>query len=232
MENPIKTNYYLKSLETLKTLEPSVSKPRLLLHACCGPCSTFPLVFLCEYFQVTIYYNNSNIYPRAEYDLRLEELQKFVTSFEKDFSFHVDLIIPTYDNENYNRSLEPFADEPEGQHRCQICYSKRMREAYDFAEENGYDYFTTVMTISRQKNSQILNEIGMKLAENHPKTKYFYSDFKKNKGLEKVKEMKEKYEMYQQFYCGCKYSYEAYQTRLENRKNNTKNEQKTDGKNH
>lgn len=226
MENKPKINYYLQSLETLKTLDGQATKPRLLLHACCGPCSTFPLVFLCEYFDVTIYYNNSNIYPESEYHLRLEELKKFVVAFEQDFSHHIELIIPNYENEPFTRVLEPFKDEPEGHHRCQICYAKRMGEAYDFAEANGYEYFTTVMTISRQKNSQILNEIGLKLEQKHPKTKYFYSDFKKNKGLEKVKEMKEKYEMYQQLYCGCKFSYEAYQTKLENRKNEEKNDPK------
>ena len=89
-----------------------------------------------------------------------------------------------------------------------ICYRKRMGEAYDYAEENGFDYFTTVMTISRQKNSLILNSIGKELEAKHSKTKYFYSDFKKDDGIEKGKALRDKYGLYQQLCCGCKYTYE------------------------
>jgi predicted adenine nucleotide alpha hydrolase (AANH) superfamily ATPase len=88
-------NYYLMSLKELEAL-PKDPKPRLLLHACCGPCSTFPLTFLCSHFDVTIYYNNSNIYPEAEYLRRLEELKKFLGYFERDYGFSVKLIVPPY----------------------------------------------------------------------------------------------------------------------------------------
>lgn len=202
-------NYYKKSLQILDKLPQNPDKPRLLLHACCGPCSTFPLTFLCKYFDVTIYYNNSNIFPKEEYVRRLEELEKFLGYFEKDYGYHVELIIKDYDNEKYNKILEPLKDLPEGKERCFLCYESRMSEAYDFAEKNKFDFFTTVMTISRQKNSQILNKIGEKLEKNHVYTRYFYSDFKKNKGIDIAREMRIHYELYQQLYCGCKFSYEA-----------------------
>ena len=113
------TNYYLESLQELDAL-PKENKPRLLLHACCGPCSCFPLTFLCPHFEVTIYFNNSNIYPQTEYERRLGELKKFLGYFERDYGYHVNLIVTSYDNENYNKDLEPYAALPEGQERCFI----------------------------------------------------------------------------------------------------------------
>lgn len=199
-------NYYKKSLKELETL-PVSPKPTLLLHACCGPCSCFPLTFLCPHFAVTIYYNNSNIYPESEYIRRLDELKKLLAYFKRDYGYEVALLVPPYDNDAYNKDLEPYAALPEGQTRCFICYRKRMSEAYDYAEKNGYDYFTTVMTISRQKDSQVINKIGKELEMNHLKTKYFYSDFKKNKGIDIGQEMRKHYDLYNQLYCGCKYTY-------------------------
>ena len=202
-----KINYYLKSREILSNLGDFPAKPKLLLHACCGPCSAFPLLDLCPHFDVTIFFNNSNIYPSNEYQRRLDELKKFLGYFERDYGFKVNLIVTEYDNEKYNVDLEPYAELPEGQIRCFICYEKRMDEAYKFASKNGYDFFTTVMTISRQKNSQILNQIGEKLSVKYPNVKYFFSDFKKNKGIDVGREMRIKYDLYNQLYCGCKYTY-------------------------
>lgn len=203
-----KINYYKKSVETIENLPKKGKKPSLLLHACCGPCSTFPLTFLCPHFDVTIFFNNSNIYPSEEYQRRLDELKKFLEFFKKDYGFDVKIIETKYDNEKYNLDLEKYADEPEGKTRCLICYEKRMDEAFNFANENGYDFFTTVMTISRQKNSQILNEIGAKLQQKYVKTKYFHSDFKKQKGIDEARYLTLHYELYKQLYCGCKYTYE------------------------
>ena len=203
-----KINYYLISEEEIKKVDLLKKKPTLLLHTCCGPCSTFPLTYLCPHFNVTIFFNNSNIYPSQEYERRLDELRKFLILFEKDYGYKVNLIVRPYDNEKYNESLEPYKDIPEGGLRCFICYEKRMDEAYNYASKNGYDYFTTVMSVSRQKNSQKINEIGQKLSLKYPNTKYFYSDFKKNDGGLKARNMRIHYNLYQQLYCGCKYSYE------------------------
>ena len=214
-----KINYYLVSLEELKEVK---GKPKMLLHACCGPCSTFPLLFLCPHFDVTIYYNNSNIFPSSEYLRRLEELKKFLSFFKRDYGYDVKLIIPTYDNDSYNFFLKQFEGEKEGGPRCFACYEKRMGEAYDYASNNGDDYFTTVMTISRQKNSQKLNEIGKKLEARYPNTKYFYSDFKKNKGQDKAREMRIFYNLYNQQYCGCYLSYREYLERIKNKQKDFK----------
>ena len=203
-----KVNYYQKSLQILEEIKDLPQKPKLLLHACCGPCSTYPLTFLCPHFDVTIMYNNSNIYPKQEYERRRDELIKFLDFFKADYGYKVKVIEIPYDNDGYNKDLEPYKDQPEGLKRCFICYEKRMRQAYDYAEKNGYDFFTTVMTISRQKNSQKLNEIGEKLSKDHKKTRYFFSDFKKNKGIDIAREMRIHYDLYQQLYCGCKYTYE------------------------
>jgi epoxyqueuosine reductase len=214
-----KNNYYKKSNQILDNLKGLPTKPKLLLHACCGPCSTFPLTYLCPNFEVTIFFNNSNIYPENEYVRRLEELKKFLGYFKRDYGYEVKLIITKYDNEKYNVDLEPYKDLPEGETRCFICYEKRMNEAYEYASKNDFDYFTTVMTISRQKNSQILNAIGEKLSQKYPNVKYFYSDFKKNKGIDMAREMRIKYDLYQQLYCGCKYTYAKGLKKEEEKKN-------------
>ncbi|MBQ0009280.1 MAG: epoxyqueuosine reductase QueH [Firmicutes bacterium] len=201
-------NYYKQSIEELEKLPKTGKKPSLLLHACCGPCSTFPLTFLCPHFDVTIFFNNSNIYPSEEYYRRLNELKKFLKFFKRDYGFDVKIIETSYKNDEYNLDLEKYANQPEGQTRCFLCYEKRMNEAFKYANENGFDYFTTVMTISRQKDSQKLNEIGEKLQKSYGKTRYFHSDFKKNKGIDIAREMRILYDLYQQLYCGCKYTYE------------------------
>ncbi len=157
---------------------------------------------------MTIYFNNSNIYPSSEYHRRLEELKKLLIYIEKDYGYRIGLEVTPYENVSYTKALEPFKDDPEGGRRCKLCYAKRMSEAYDYAERNGFDYFCTVMSISRQKDSQVMNEIGKKLEATHSKTKYFYSDFKKANGILLGKELRLKYGLYNQNYCGCVYSYE------------------------
>ncbi|MCQ2741735.1 MAG: epoxyqueuosine reductase QueH [Bacilli bacterium] len=214
-----KINYYKKSVATIESFS-GEKKPTLLMHVCCGPCSCFPLTFLCPHFDVALYFNNSNIYPESEYQRRLNELLKLLESIKKDYGYDINVIINPYDNEGYMKDLAPFATQREGGERCRICYRKRMEEAYDYAENNGFDYFCTVMTISRQKDSQILNSIGRDLEAKHSKTKYFYSDFKKNKGIDKGQAMREHYNLYKQEYCGCVYSY---QSMLKKEETKTKN---------
>ena len=212
-------NYYDKSMQIIKNIQDLPQKPKLLLHACCGPCSCFPLTFLCPIFDVTIYFNNSNIYPESEYNRRLEELKKLLEYYKRDYGFDVKIIETKYDNDSFNIDLEPHKDLPEGQERCFICFEKRMDDAFKYADEHGFDYFTTVMTISRQKNSQKLNEIGEKLSSKYKNTKYFYSDFKKKDGALLGIQLKNKYDLYQQLYCGCKYTYEKMQRKLKNESN-------------
>lgn len=202
-----KLHYYNLSLKILEEVKTKKQKPRILLHACCGPCSAFPLEFLCPYFDVTLYYQNSNIYPESEFQRRKEELIRFLQAFERDYHYHVDCIFPPYDEENYSKRLAPYAYLPEGSERCFHCYRFRMEEGYDYAEQHGFAYFATIMTISTQKNSFVLNQIGEELEKNHPHCRYFYSDFKKKKGADRARELTSFYQLYRQNYCGCRYSY-------------------------
>ena len=214
MEN---RNYYFQKYQQITDKVKDLPvKPKLLLHACCAPCSCFPLTQLCPLFDVTIMYNNSNIYPREEYQKRLGELKKLISYYKRDHNFDIKLIECEYDNETYNIDLEPYKDLPENQIRCFICYEKRMDEGFKYANENGYDYYSTVMSISRYKNAQKINEIGEKLEKKYPNTKFLYADFKKQNGEIIGKQIVNKYDLYDQQYCGCKYTYEKYLERNKN----------------
>lgn len=200
--------YYRMMEESLKEIKKENKKPTLLLHSCCAPCNAYPLELLVEYFDLTLMYNNSNIYPEKEYIRRLDELKKYVDFINNKYNVQIKLIETPYNNLEYNKILEPFKDQKEGMDRCKLCYKTRMNEAYKYASENNFDYFTTVMTISRQKNSIVLNNIGIELSKLYPTTKYFISDFKKNKGIDKGLEIAKEHNMYRQDYCGCIYSYQ------------------------
>ena len=217
--NKTKINYQRLCEKTVSSL-PLDPKPKLLLHVCCGPCACYPLTYLCPHFDVTIYYANSNIYPREEYDHRLATLKELLGYLKRDHGYDIKLIVPPYDNENYMKPLRPYADDPEGGRRCFLCYTLRMEEAYAFAEKNHFDYFTTVMSVSRQKDSQKFNEIGEALSQKYVETAYLFSDFKKNKGQEIGTEIRKSYDLYNQDYCGCEYSYQDALKRRERKEEN------------
>ena len=198
---------YQKYLEIeLENIKKSGKKPKLLLHACCGPCFTIPYEILKDYFDITIIYNNSNIYPKEEHDRRLEELKTYI----KTIGENIKILEFPYDNERYNLDLEPHKDESEGHERCRICFKKRLTQGFEYASKNGFEYYGTVMTISRYKNAQDINKIGESLQNYYPTVKWLYSDFKKNNGYEKSLVVIKENQMYFQEYCGCKYSYEKY----------------------
>jgi len=195
-------NGYKESLKTIEQIKADKKRPTLCMHVCCGPCSCWPLEFLKD-FDVTIYFTNSNIYPSEEYWRRLNELKQLL----KEVHPEVKLIVSEYDNEAYTKKISVLKDEPEKGKRCWMCYALRMNEAYRYAHEHQFDYFTTVMTISRQKDSNVLNRIGLKLSLKYPNTAYFVSDFKKADGNVKGNRIAAQLGMYRQDYCGCIYSY-------------------------
>ena len=198
---------YQKYLEfELENISKIGKKPKLLLHACCGPCFTIPYEILKDYFEITILYNNSNIYPKEEHDRRLNELKKYLS----DLGVKLELIETKYDNDLYNLELEPRKDDKEGHERCRICFRKRLKEGFEYASRHGFEYFGTVMTISRYKNAQDINKIGEELQLSYPTVKWLYADFKKNNGYENSLLIIKEHEMYLQEYCGCKYSYQSY----------------------
>ncbi|MBR2067531.1 MAG: epoxyqueuosine reductase QueH [Solobacterium sp.] len=199
-----KTNYHLLALEEIKKIDQLETKPSILLHACCIVCACWPIEFLKQHFNITLLYNNSNIYPKEEWDLRLLEMKRYV---QKRYGDEIQVVVKEYDNQQFTKKLESRKDDPEGYKRCFICYEDRMKEAFTYANEHHFDYFTTVMTFSRQKDSQKLNEIGRSLAKEFEYTKYFYSDFKKDNGQLHSNEICSTYNLYKQNYCGCIYSY-------------------------
>ncbi len=203
-------NYYLNSLEVISKFE---NKPKLLLHSCCAPCNCYIMKWLIQYFDLTLYFNNSNIYPQEEYDIRLNELKKYVKDFNFENKTNVNLIVEPYLQEDFHRLLQKRAQDKEHGKRCFMCYSLRMRQAFAYANANKYDYFTTIMTISRHKNATKLNEIGRLMQSAFINTQYFYSDFKKGDGQSKSIALSLELNLYRQKYCGCKYSYDVHKNK-------------------
>lgn len=190
-----------------------VKKPSLLLHACCGPCSSWCIESLVTYFNITIYYYNPNIHPVAEYDRRLNELKSFLERFPPALSGNVKLVVADYDPEEYFNATG-VREEPELQHedekgeRCRRCYLLRMREAYEYACSNGFGWFTTTLSISPHKDAVKINAIGEMLEAEHPgKTRFLPSEFKKKGGELRSIQLSEEYGLWRQDYCGCVYSH-------------------------
>lgn len=196
-----KINYQKEQEKLLKVLKEKGEKPTLLLHVCCGPCFTYPFELIKEYFKITIIYNNSNIYPEEEYNRRLNELKGYLKAISAD----IEVIEFDYNNATYNKDLEPYADQREGMDRCRVCFRKRLGQAIEYAEAHNFDFVGTVMSISRFKNSQDLNKIGLELSSGK-KVQWLPADFKKNGGYEKSLDIVRKYGLYFQHYCGCKFS--------------------------
>lgn len=200
----MKINYDLKFKEELTKIKNT--KPRLLLHVCCGPCSGNVIKELIEIFEITIYYSNSNIYPIVEYQRRYQELLTFIKQFNQDYHQNINVIEQTYQPNSYLKDISKFKEEPEGGKRCYLCYQKRMNDAYNYSLKHNYDYWTTVLSVSPHKNSQWINEIGANYPQH--KTKFLFSDFKKNNGYLKSVKFADSYNLYRQNYCGCVYSYQ------------------------
>ena len=200
-------NYYdefVKEYKEIRKVE--TTKPKLLLHVCCAACSCYPLLFLNDLFDVTILYSNSNIYPSSEYDKRLESLKKYVNDFNIETKSHIDIIEDKYDYESFKIDLEKYKDAPEMGQRCKICIAKRMKRLYEVAKEKGFKYVTTVMTVSRNKDSNYINFLNEKISKQYEGITYIYTDFKKNEGQEIGIKIAKKFNVYRQNYCGCEYS--------------------------
>lgn len=196
----MKNNYNNVMKDIIKSLD---STPKILLHSCCGPCSTTVINILSKYFYVDVLYYNPNIEPEAEYIKRKGEQIKFISEFKGNNP--VGFIDSDYDNEIFMEDLHPLKDEKEGGARCSICISKRMEYTAKKAKELGYDFFATTLTVSPHKNSELINNIGKNLEEKY-NIRYLYSDFKKEDGYLKSIRYSKEYDLYRQNYCGCRYS--------------------------
>ncbi len=193
-------NYQIVLDETLKSLNRT---PSLLLHSCCAPCSSYVLEYLSEYFNITVLYYNPNISSSEEYEKRANELKRLVSLMQ--FKNPVKVQILPFTPEDYNDIKKLRQNDREGGEACFKCYELRLDKTAKTAKEQGFDYFTTTLSISPLKNSQKLNEIGKKLAENY-KVNYLFSDFKKKDGFKRSVILSEKYSLYRQNYCGCEFS--------------------------
>lgn len=194
----IKVNYQLELEKILNNLK---GKPRLLLHACCGVCSSYVLEYLSKYFEITVLYYNPNIYPRVEYDKRLLNQKKIIDEMVPQ----VKLKTVTYDENEFLDYVDGLENEPEGGVRCTKCFILRMEKTAIIAKKENYDYFCTTLSVSPYKDSQRLNKIGKYLEEKYG-VKYLYSDFKKKNGYKRSNELAREYDIYRQDYCGCRYS--------------------------
>ncbi len=192
-------NYDIKFKEIISNLE---YKPKLLLHACCGPCSSYVLELLCEYFNITVLFYNPNIYPEEEYIKRKKELIKLIKLINRENIKYLDI---DYLNEEYDNKVIGLEKENEGGLRCNECFNLRLEKTAELASLNNFEYFGTTLTVSPHKNSKIINGIGERLSKKY-NIKYLYSDFKKNDGYKKSIINSKKYNLYRQNYCGCKYS--------------------------
>lgn len=194
---------YQKKLEEIINLIPKGKYPKLLLHACCAPCSSYCIEYLSHFFDITIYYYNPNIDSDEEFNKRANEIEKFIKEFKTRRK--VNYVIENYNSSDYINAVKGFEKEKEGGKRCNICFRLRLEKAAKYASTNGFDYFTTTLSISPYKNSELLNEIGQDL-ESKYNIKYLYSDFKKNNGYKRSIELSHEYDLYRQDYCGCIYS--------------------------
>ena len=199
----VKINYQRELEKILKSMKDEGKTLKLLLHSCCGPCSSYVLEYLSEYFEITVFYYNPNIYPSNEYWYRVEEQQKIIDL--TDAKNPIKMISGKYETDRFYEMAKGLEDALEGGARCYKCYEMRLREAAKIAKEGGFDYFTTTLSISPHKNSQVLNKIGEKVGEEIG-VKHLPSDFKKNNGYKRSCEITREYGMYRQDYCGCEFS--------------------------
>lgn len=196
-----KTNYGKMLDDKLAELEKSGEKPTLLLHACCAPCSSHTLLYLYEYFDITVFFCNPNIAPEDEYNFRKSELKRLINEMGLD----VKVIDEDYNPEPFYRLAKGLENLPERSERCQKCIEYRLKKTAETAVVLGSDYFTTTLTISPHKDSDFINRCGGKIAEESG-IKYLFSDFKKHDGYKHSIQLSAQYNLYRQNYCGCIYS--------------------------
>ena len=179
------------------------TRPRLLLHACCGICSSSVLEYLTQYFEITLLWYNPNLYPESEYDRRLEAQMQIISAMGLSDIVRI-AKLPWGKDEYYSR-IAGLENEPEGGKRCAECFRLRLLETARLAKHYGYDYFCTTLTLSRHKDAVLINTIGEEIAK-AVGVSWLPSDFKKRNGENRSIELSEQYGLYRQLYCGCEFS--------------------------
>lgn len=190
------------------------AKPGILLHSCCGPCSSSVLELLSKYFDVTVLWYNPNLYPEAEYDKRLETQKQLIDAIAED-GVQARLLVEPWRSEDYFSRIKGLENEPEEGRRCLECFKIRLEETARIASERGFEWFCTTLTVSSRKDAVAINAIGRE-AEAKYGVKWLPSEFKKREGNHRSIILSEKYGLYRQEYCGCVFS-------LVNREKNDEN---------
>ena len=195
---------YQKELDSIIEENQKAGKvPTLLLHACCAPCSSYCLEYLSQYFSITVFYYNPNIYPENEYAHRVEEEKRLIASLP--VKNRVSFIEGNFDPQEFYSAVKGFENEKEGGERCFLCYRLRLEKTAELAKKNGFDYFTTTLSISPLKNAGKLNEEGERAGKKFG-VRHLPSDFKKRNGYKRSIELSKEYDLYRQNYCGCVFS--------------------------
>lgn len=198
-------NYDREMQAVLDRLDAEHLRPKLLLHACCAPCSSATLERLAGHFELSILYYNPNIYPPEEYHRRENELERFV----RDAGYSgVPVIELPYEPQEFYNAVKGLEEEPEKGGRCTVCYRLRLERAAQYAAEHGFEWFTTTLSISPVKDPVRLNTIGMELAEKYG-LNYLQSEFRKRDGYKRSLVLSAEYGLYRQDYCGCEFSKKA-----------------------
>ena len=196
-----KPNYQLELDKTLKKITAENIRPKLLLHACCAPCSSYVLEYLTNYFDITVFFYNPNISSESEYLHRVNEIKRLISEMCPSVKF----IEGRYEPKKFYEMAKGLENEPERGARCVKCYRMRIEESAVIAKQNNFDYFTTTLSISPQKDSHVLNSIGKEISEIY-NVPYLYSDFKKKGGYKRSIELSAEFHLYRQNFCGCIYS--------------------------
>ena len=207
----MKINYQIEMERELARIEASGRRPRLLLHACCAPCSSYVLEALNRCFDIDVYYYNPNISPREEFDRRVAELQRLAEQLPHENALRV--IVGDYDNAAFLEMCRGHEDDPEGGARCALCFRMRLEASAALAARLNSDYFTTSLTISPLKDARLLNAIGAEQGR-RAGVRWLYSDFKKKNGYKRSCELSREYGLYRQDYCGCVFSRRERDARL------------------
>lgn len=179
------------------------NRPRLLLHCCCGPCSSSVLETMTQHFDITALWYNPNIYPQSEFDLRFQTFVKLIE--DMGLADRVSIMAEPHRKQDYYGRIKGLENEPEGGKRCTECFRVRLTETARLAKEYGFDYFCTTLTLSRHKDAIRINTIAEEIAADVG-VKWLPSDFKKHDGENRSIELCEKYNVYRQLYCGCEFS--------------------------
>lgn len=198
-----KINYQKELDKIILNITKSGALPRLMLHSCCAPCSSYVIEYLNPYFDITVLYYNPNISPVEEYEKRKAEQIRFIKEFDSVNPVHI--CDCDYNGKKYEEAIKGLENEPEGGLRCVKCFYLRLEETAKTAKKLNFDYFCTTLSISPLKNAELLNKIGKNLSEKYD-IKYLPSDFKKREGYKRSVELSKKYNLYRQNFCGCVYS--------------------------